>query len=242
MKRGRFQGVRQILTFHWKLYLVAALFAALAITLAPGFAWIAWIALPALFWLLVSIAVSHYVYDRSSLYSLCWLSECFPREPRTWVQLHAGLDETSGAIEALFPAARGEVFDIFDAAEMTEPSIAQARNAARVEARMADWRALPLATGACDAAFLIFTAHEFRRAPVRARFFREVARVLRGNGDLIVVEHLRDWANFLAFGPGFFHFLPERAWLAAAESGGFEIRRRFRVTPFVNVFTMRRRA
>ena len=202
----------------------------------------AWIALPAFFWLVISIAVSHYVYDRSPLYGLRWLSECLPREPRTWVQLHAGLDETSGAIGVLFPAARGEVLDIFDPADMTEPSIAQARNVARVEARAADWRALPMATGACDAAFLIFTAHEFRRAPVRARFFREVARVLRGNGDLIVVEHLRDWANFLAFGPGFLHFLPARAWLTAAESGGFEIRRRFHVTPFVNVFAMRRKA
>ena len=72
------------------------------------------------------------------------------------------------------------------------------------------------------------------------RFFREVARVLRSHGDLVVVEHFRDWANFMAFGPGFFHFLPETAWRNAAAAGGFEIRRQFRVTPFVNVFVLRR--
>jgi len=91
-----------------------------------------------------------------------------------------------------------------------------------------------------DTAFLVFSAHELRRPEARAQFFREVARVVRVDGEVIVVEHLRDWANFLAFGPGFLHFLAERAWRQAAMAGGLRIEKRFRVTPFVNVFVMRR--
>jgi hypothetical protein len=55
-----------------------------------------------------------------------------------------------------------------------------------------------------------------------------------------VVEHLRDWANFLAFGPGFLHFLAEQAWQQAAAAGGLRIEKRLRVTPFVNVFVLRK--
>jgi hypothetical protein len=237
MRRTPFQGVRQILIFHRRMYLGTALGAAAVITVAPRFGWVA---APALLWLVASIAVSHYVYDRSPLYAMNWLRNCLPQDPRTWIQLHAGLDETSATITSMFPGARGKVFDIFDPAEMTEPSIAQARRVAGVLPPPANWRALPIDAGSCDVALLIFTAHEFRKRASRAQFFGEVARTLCGNGDLIVVEHLRDWANFLAFGPGFFHFLPARAWREAATEGGFAIRNCFRVTPFVRVFAMRR--
>jgi len=44
-----------------------------------------------------------------------------------WVNIHAGLDETSNLLTALFPFAEGKVLDIFDSREMTEPSIEQAR-------------------------------------------------------------------------------------------------------------------
>jgi hypothetical protein len=237
VNRNKLQGVRQILSFHWQIY-VAAIAAASCLVLAAPQAM--WAAAPALFWLAASVAVSHYIYDRSPLYTLDWMRACLPVEPRVWAQFHAGLDETSGAIAARFPHAAGSSFDVFDAREMTESSIRRARQLAGARSPRADWRALPLRDAACDAAFVIFTAHEFRNPETRARFFREIARTLHGAGDLIVVEHLRDWRNFLAFGPGFWHFLPERAWLEAAAEGGFVIRRKLRVTPFVRVFAMRK--
>ena len=237
MNRRKSQGVRQILSFHWKLYVAAIAGASFLALAAPRSLWIA---APALFWIVASIAVSHYVYDRSPLYDLDWLRAFLPVEPRVWAQFHAGLDETSGAIAARLPNAHGAIFDVFDGREMTEPSIHRARQIAATRSPRADWRELPLRDASCDAAFVIFTAHEFRRRQTRARFFREIARTLTSAGDLIVVEHLRDWRNFLAFGPGFLHFLPESAWREAAAEGGFEIRRKLRVTPFVRVFAMRK--
>jgi hypothetical protein len=54
------------------------------------------------------------------------------------------------------------------------------------------------------------------------------------------MEHARDSWNFLAFGPGFLHFFPQRAWRQAARQAGLEVRTEFAMTPFVHVFVMRR--
>jgi hypothetical protein len=86
--------------------------------------------------------------------------------------------------------------------------------------------------------FLIFSAHEIRRRDSRARFFEELARVLAAEGSVILMEHLRDTANFLAFGPGFLHFHSRREWLRAAAAGNFRVQQEMSITPFVHVFVM----
>jgi SAM-dependent methyltransferase len=157
----------------------------------------------AFYWTLASLLASHWVYDRSSLYSLDWLTV----RPVYWLNIHAGLDEMSGLIENKFPGCEYRVLDVFDPKEMTEPSIARAREMSgpdRLQA--ASWRYLPADDEVFDTIFLLFMAHEFRHAEARLLFFREIARVLAPYGRVVIVEHLRDLANFLAFGPGFFHF------------------------------------
>jgi ubiquinone/menaquinone biosynthesis C-methylase UbiE len=131
------------------------------------------------------------------------------------------------------------VVDFFDPPEMTEPSIRRARreNAAAISAVLrADFRALPFRDNEFDAAFLIFAAHELRRGNSRSCLFRELSRVLKPRGKIVLVEHLRDLANFLAFGPGCFHFHSRAAWLQAVAETGLSAADEFRCTPFVRVF------
>src|SRR6478736_5997571 len=82
--------------------------------------------------------------------------------PASWINLHAGHDEASDALRRIFKDGCGRVFDIFSAAEMTEPSIARARRLSRCQAEPADYRRLPLATGSIDVATLLLAAHELR--------------------------------------------------------------------------------
>ena len=197
---------------------------------------------PLLFWLCSSLLVSHYVYDRSPLYDLNWVRRELPKAPQRWINVHAGVDETSQLLAQMFPTAVGEILDIHDPEEMTEASIRRAHRTHRslMRSKPADWRALPIADDTIDAAFLFFVAHEFRRDEARTQLFRELARVLRSDGELSVVEHLRDCANFLAFGPGFLHFFSRSEWLRTAVAAGLQVRREKSITPFVRVFTLRR--
>jgi hypothetical protein len=70
--------------------------------------------------------------------------------------------------------------------------------------------------------------------------FRELHRILTVRGRIIVAEHLRDWANALAFGPGALHFHSRRSWKHCFARTGFAVEREFSITPFVHVFVLTR--
>jgi ubiquinone/menaquinone biosynthesis C-methylase UbiE len=147
------------------------------------------------------------------------------------------VDDFSNALEEAYgqPSAN---WDIFDSTTMTEPSIIRARSIRRSDknASWADFRALPGEDKSFDTVFAMFVLHEIRDNGDRAKCLREVARCLSDDGRLVIVEHLRDLANSVAFGPGFLHFLPRSTWLEACASAGFTVEREASLTPFVRVF------
>ena len=71
-----------------------------------------------------------------------------------------------------------------------------------------------------------------------AAWFAEARRCLRPGGRIVLVEHVRDVANFLAFGPGFLHFHSPESWRHCWEKAGLRLSDRFRVTPWVRVFVI----
>ena len=136
------------------------------------------------------------------------------------------------------------MFDIYAPDTMTEPSIARARvrhdKLAKAAAERADYRHLPLPNGTIDAAMLLLSAHELRTDEARGALFTELRRVLGPGGRIVVAEHLRDWANFLAYGPGFLHFHSRRTWVRCFTRHRFDIHAEFSITPFVRIFVLRR--
>ena len=244
--RRRFEGVWNILRFNWPFYAATGACAAgtAVLTLIHWPIWLrvlGWSGVGlAIFWMLASLAVSFYVYDVSPLYKWTWLRSMFAKPPRSWVNIHSGFDETSLPLQALFPADKQQVLDIYNPQTMTEPSIERARATvvSPVSATPADFAKLPLPDDSVDAVFLIFAAHEIRESEDRLRFFRELKRITVSDARVILVEHVRDAANFLAFGPGFLHFMPQHEWQRLASQSSLEIDRRFRITPFVSVFVL----
>jgi ubiquinone/menaquinone biosynthesis C-methylase UbiE len=243
--RGPFDGVFQIVRYNWSLYvaaiLVSALVVGLVIVIHPpavlaGLLIIG--AIVALGWLALSLAVSHYVYDRSDLYRWEWIRERVAPTPRHVVNIHAGLDETSLALQEMYSAAEVTILDIYDRAEMPEPSIARARREARstLASVKADFRKLPLRAASADFVTVIFVAHELRRPASKEAFFREASRVLKPGGRFLLVEHLRNAWNLAAFGPGAFHFFSRHEWLRVAGATGFQLSEEISRTVFVRAF------
>jgi len=241
--------VLQIVRYNWSLYVaaifVSALVVGLVLVVHPPAVLAALLilgAVAAAFWLALSLAVSHYVYDRSDLYRWEWIRDRVAKNPAHVVNIHAGLDETSSALQQMYPAAEVTILDVYDPAEMSEPSIARARREVRptLASVKADFRKLPLATASADLLSVIFVAHELRRASSKEAFFREASRVLRPGGRLLLVEHLRDGWNLAAFGPGAFHFFPRHEWLRVAGATGFQLGEEFSRTIFVRAFILLR--
>lgn len=245
--RRPYQGVMQILQYNWTFYAAALVLSVMGVVmlLTVALAW--WMRVGVrvaifltMFWAVASLVVSHYVYDRSGLYEFDWLTALLPQPPAVWVNIHAGLDETSGLLAQLYPHSHGQILDIYDPAQMTEPAIKRARQLtpAELPSTPADFRALPRASQSCDVVFVLFAAHELRADAARQLFFRELHRVLRPRGNVIVVEHLRDVPNVLAFGPGAWHFLARRVWLYTADATNFVVTREQQLTPFVRAFCL----
>jgi SAM-dependent methyltransferase len=243
---GKYKGVSQIIRYNWSLYVLTSFAATSCIAVAGLLVAGIWsrllftIGVFVICWMTTSLLVSHYVYDRSGLYDFRWMLERIPSQPRTWLNIHCGLDQTSSLLLSVFPGSKGQILDIFDPVEMTEPSIVRARggSTALSDTPTANFRSLPVPSSTCDAVFLIFAAHEIRNGSSRREFFGEVARILSANGSVVMIEHLRDLPNFVGFGPGFLHFQSRREWLCVASSANLVAAREFALTPFVRVFLL----
>ena len=101
---------------------------------------------------------------------------------------------------------------------------------------------LPVASATIDLAVLAMAAHELRAPAERVALFEEIRRVLTPSGRAIVAEHLRDWPNAVAFGPGVLHFHSRRAWRQSFMQAGLTIDAEHRITPFVAIFVLRRQS
>ncbi len=192
------------------------------------------------FYLVGSLVVSHWIYDRSPLYGWKWLARFVPVEPQRILNVHAGFDESTEALRRLYPAAEVTPVDFYDPVRNPEPSIARARRAYLVDPTTirVGSDAWPLADGSADLVVLFLAAHELRTVVDRRRLFGEVRRVGSPGGRVVVVEHLRDAANFVAYGPGSFHFHSKAAWYESF-GPGLPVVAEEKITPFVHVFALR---
>ena len=240
--RKPFQGIENIVRFNWHFYLAAFLICFISFFIFQFFCSFPWsIALSGLILLPVffSLAFSWYIYDLSGFYSLKWLDDIRFKEGNI-VNIHAGFDETSQILEKRFPLANLVVYDFYDPAVHTELSIKRARKAVPMQPDTISisTRQLPLDDRSADFIFLIFAAHEIRNDEERIVFFKELNRVLKNDGRVIIVEHLRDLPNFIAYTVGFFHFLSKSAWLRTINQGGFMVEQAKQINPFVKYFNI----
>ncbi|MEO6819220.1 MAG: methyltransferase domain-containing protein [Ginsengibacter sp.] len=243
--RKPFQGTWNIIRFNWHFYALSILSVVILIGLAGiNNAIIHFLAVFLLFIIivttLISLAVSYYVYDFSDLYKLSWLDKAHFDQNDQLVNINAGFDETSILLNKKFSKCDLSVFDFYDPVKHTEVSIKRARKAypSFPNTRQISTSSLPLADNSTDKIFLILSAHEIRDTKERILFFKEVKRILRKNGKIIVTEHLRDTVNFLAYNIGFFHFHSKSTWYKTFHGSGLKVANEIKVTPFITTFIL----
>jgi hypothetical protein len=245
--RGKWQGMSTIARFNWPFYVVAGLVLIASTTgyfLLPGFPLKLGSVLffiGAAWFIFGSLGVSHYIYDRSDLYRWEWLDRALQGTVlHHAVFCHCGFDEASAELRDRFQDAKWQVIDHFDQSRMTEASIRRARALfpAATGTLSAPHNAWPLTAGSTDLVFGLLAIHELRSEAERSAWFAESRRSLRQGGRIVLVEHVRDIANFLAFGPGFLHFHSAASWRRCWESAGFRSIDRFSVTQFIQVFVL----
>lgn len=245
--RGSWQGMLAIARFNWPSYVAAlAVLLVSAASLLASSAFItkviSSVALAgSAYFLFGSLGISHLIYDRSDLYRWRWLDRALHgAKIGRAIFCHSGFDETSSELAARLGKTEWQILDHFDETRMTEDSIRRARRLfpptpGTLSAACDHW---PVAAGSTDVVFGLLAIHELRNAPERGTWFVEAHRCLCPGGRVILVEHMRDIANFIAFGPGFWHFHSRRSWARAWESAGFRVADEFRVTPWVRVFVL----
>lgn len=244
--RKPFQGVTNIIRFNWPFYVFAILliissFLAYTHLNTPYATYLLVGTSLALAGTVSSLLVSFYIYDRSDLYRFSWLDNIDLGDPKNIVTVNAGFDETSALLQQRFPAARLHVFDFYNPALHTEASIKRARATypAYPGTLPATTSAVPMASQTVDVIFLILAAHEIRQAEERTQFFTDLRRTLKPGGTLLVVEHLRDVANFLAYTIGFLHFLSKATWVRTFQRAKLIQYQTFHITPFITVFILK---
>ncbi|MDJ1473271.1 methyltransferase [Xanthocytophaga flava] len=248
-QRKYWEGVVNIIRFNWHFYVLAfgiVLVVCILIYLDVFTGLIQPIAGIgtgiAFFYLLGSLVVSHFIYDRSDLYKLTWLNRLQLSGIGTFVNIHSGFDETSLLLQRFFPGADWKILDFYDPAKNTEISIKRARKYKPVVAgtrtvQTTNWNLL---SGSVTTIFGFLAIHEIRTPEEKVLFFQEAYRVLEKEGHFILIEHLRDRNNFLAYGPGFFHFFSERSWKEAFNKTEFLLIDQFRISPFISVFVLKK--
>jgi ubiquinone/menaquinone biosynthesis C-methylase UbiE len=241
--RKPFQGVWNIIRFNWHFY-----------ALSLGFVLL-------IFWLnnfptlrifanildfliiattIISLLVSYYVYDLSGLYNLNWMDNFVASENIRIININAGFDETSILLKRKFPDTNLLVFDFYDPSKHTEISIKRARKAypPYPNTRQISTSNIPIQDNFADKIFVILAAHEIRDFEERTFFFKELKRILKQNGQIIITEHLRDLPNFLAYNIGFFHFIAKSSWYNSFKLANLKIYEEIKITPFVTTFIL----
>ena len=247
-ERRKFQGVLNILSFNRHFYVIGLGILCLLFASRLFIEWpdvIFWVIIAAfLYGLIMPLIVSAYVYDFSGYYNLHWLKKVTndDEQVKMIVNINAGFDETSFLIKNKFPRSDLKVFDFYNAKQHTEPAIKRARKVSLVypDTRQIASDAIPLNDNTVDIVFLLSAVHEIRSHKEKVQFLKECYRLSKPGGKVIMVEHLRDFPNFLAFTVGFTHFFSRAAWKKAFQQAGFTSFRETKFTPFMSIFSCSR--
>lgn len=248
IERKGFEGVRNILCFNRHFFIFGILVLAVIIGSKSLWDWNSdwfWTGIiVTVYGLTAPLIVSWVVYDLAGFHSFKWLQTMGLEdlEQNINLNIHAGLDETSQTLTRILPKSKLQVYDFYRSDKHTEPAIVRTRKVSFIypNTQQISSSSIPLDDNTVNTIFLLFAIHEIRNPDERVLFLRECRRVCKSNGRVIIVEHLRDLPNFMAFNIGFLHFYSRSTWTKALNKAGFDYISEEKFTPFLSIFNCRK--
>jgi len=241
-QRKRLEGVLNIIRFNWHQYIIVLVILVILITigsfLTQPFQELVFLAgMLILLTTLISLFVSYYVYDCSDLYELNFVGKL---DQQKVLNINAGFDEISALMRAKYPDIKLTIADFYNPDFHTEVSIKRARKRYSPQRGtiQVETTALSFPNDEFDKTISIFSAHEIRNQEERICFLKELRRVSKRTGEIIITEHLRDIPNFLAYSIGFLHFYSRRSWINCFEVADLKLIREIKTTNFVTTFVL----
>ncbi len=242
--RKKFQGVLNILSFNRHFYGFGFVALCLIATIKILFNWSDisfWLIIVAFtYGLVMPLIVSAYVYDFSGYYHFKWLKKMNINDAvgKLNLNINAGFDETSFILKKTLPKSSLQVYDFYNAQHHTEAAIIRARKVSLVypNTQQINSNNIPLNDNSVDNIFLLSAVHEIRSQEEKILFLKECFRVCKPSGNVIMVEHLRDLPNFMAFTIGFTHFFSKITWGKALAKAGFRTIQEEKFTLFMSIF------
>ena len=244
--RSKYQGVSNIIRFNWHFFVLGLIvcFGFISLYFLLQVSWNSWllvVAMAIFFSIAISLITSWYIYDFAGLYDLSWLD--IKNDSPYIANVNAGFDETTFLLRKLYPNAQVLPFDFYDKKRHTEVSIERARA-----------RYLPLAdtiwldsinpllpNNKFDVVLFFMSLHEIRSKKERVKFLDTISNGLKFDAEIIVVEHLRDWKNMLAYNIGCFHFYSRNTWQSDFSKANLTIVHSASFTPFIRMFKLKRK-
>ena len=249
--RRPLQGTLNVVRFNWPFYAAAAagaLAAEVVVRLAPKrvrplVRAAQFVGLTAA---VASLAVTYRVYDASGYYRLSWLADALAASgfrapaPMRLLNVNAGFDELTALLRERYPSAEVVPVDFYDPARHTEPSISRARAAYPPPTDTVTLRhpAEVSRLGPADLLLAALSAHEIRDEAERIDFFTRLRVRLRPGGRIVIVEHLRDLPNALAYTLGVGHFHTRATWQRTFDGAGLRVLDERSHTPWLRVITL----
>jgi hypothetical protein len=242
--RKRYQGLTNVFRFNWHYYAIAFFAAASLLVMhwITNYGLFLATAILTLVPVTLSLLTTWYVYDLSGMYRFSWIKQVHVAENAAIVNIHAGFDETSEALRAFFPHAKMKVFDFYNENDHTELSIKRARKAVPPfpGTKIIRTQHVPLMPHSSDLICCIFSVHEIRSREERVLFLQQLQNSLTIDGICVIVEHLRDFPNFIAYNIGFMHFYSRNEWKENFKAAGLVVSKKISYTPFVTIFILSR--
>jgi SAM-dependent methyltransferase len=224
---NHYRGMLRYVSAHWPSHLFGSGCAVLLLiliifSLVNGWYSITFLALALLiiliYFLAASLWTAHQIYDQETLGRLIRSLHLIDPE-ETIVDIHLCSKSTAVWISRLLTTGQVIAIDVYNPQITSGSHLKRLRRSElkpepdpRLSWRDADFSLLPLPDKSVPAVTLVESLSEFWQEGDRQKLLKEIYRILKPEGKLLLVEQMSTTANLLLKGPGIFRLRPMNYW------------------------------